>query len=113
MNPSTGEVLRLVPLADASDVDADLARRQRGYGRGARMKIEQDRVAFRGGVRGGETLGGPIMLAIENRDHASWRERMPASARSGASVSSPWACAGARASVTSWTRRRPSPGSST
>ena len=42
----------------AEDVDVDLARRQRGYGRGGRMKIETDRVEFVGGVRGGETLGG-------------------------------------------------------
>lgn len=63
---------------DAAGIDADLARRQKGYGRGARMKIESDRVALRGGVRGGETLGSPIVLAIENRDHASWRERMTA-----------------------------------
>lgn len=62
----------------AGDVDEDLARRQRGYGRGARMKIEQDRVRFTGGVRGGETIGGPIAMVIENRDHASWVDRMSA-----------------------------------
>ena len=60
----------------AADVDADLARRQRGYGRGGRMKIETDRVRLLGGVRGGETLGSPIALAITNRDHASWVGRM-------------------------------------
>jgi chorismate synthase len=60
----------------ASDVDADLARRQRGYGRGARMKIEQDTCTIAGGVRGGETLGSPVALSIENRDHASWTGRM-------------------------------------
>ena len=54
----------------AEDVDVDLARRQRGYGRGGRMKIETDRVEFVGGVRGGETLGGPIAMSIANRDHA-------------------------------------------
>jgi len=64
-----------VPLL-ASEVDADLARRQRGYGRGGRMKIETDRVRLLGGVRGGETLGSPIALAIENRDHANWAGRM-------------------------------------
>jgi len=62
----------------AEDVDADLARRQRGYGRGGRMKIETDRVRFTGGVRGGETLGSPIAMVIENRDHASWLGRMGA-----------------------------------
>jgi chorismate synthase len=60
----------------AADVDADLARRQRGYGRGGRMKIETDRVEFVGGVRGGETLGSPIAMSIANRDHENWLDRM-------------------------------------
>jgi chorismate synthase len=64
-----------LPLA-AADVDADLARRQRGYGRGGRQKIEKDAVALDAGVRGGETLGGPIALVVENRDWANWRDRM-------------------------------------
>src|SRR5678816_2695065 len=62
----------------AEDVDADLARRQRGYGRGGRMKIEHDRVMFTAGVRDGKTLGSPICMTIENRDHASWTDRMAA-----------------------------------
>jgi chorismate synthase len=62
----------------ASDIDGDLARRQRGYGRGGRQKIERDAVEFLSGVRGGETLGSPIALAIENRDHENWRDRMGA-----------------------------------
>ena len=60
----------------AEDIDVDLARRQRGYGRGGRMKIETDQVEIVGGVRGGETLGSPIALSITNRDHASWVDRM-------------------------------------
>jgi chorismate synthase len=60
----------------AEDVDTDLARRQRGYGRGGRMKIETDRVEFVGGVRGGQTLGSPIAMSIANRDHANWLDRM-------------------------------------
>lgn len=60
----------------AEDVDQDLARRQRGYGRGGRMKIETDRVEFFGGVRAGETLGGPIAMSIVNRDHGNWLDRM-------------------------------------
>ncbi len=60
----------------AEDIDLDLGRRQRGYGRGGRMKIEQDRAEISGGVRGGETLGSPIALTIVNRDHESWRDRM-------------------------------------
>ncbi|NOU28565.1 MAG: chorismate synthase [Polyangiaceae bacterium] len=60
----------------AADVDGDLGRRQRGYGRGGRMKIEQDRVSFLGGVRDGETLGSPIVMAVSNRDYANWVDRM-------------------------------------
>src|SRR5262245_6803294 len=62
----------------AADIDEDLRRRQRGYGRGGRMKIETDRVKLMSGVRGGETLGSPIAMVIENRDHASWIGRMGA-----------------------------------
>jgi chorismate synthase len=61
----------------AEMIDADLARRQRGYGRGGRMKIETDRVAIVGGVRGAETLGSPLAMRITNADHASWTDRMP------------------------------------
>src|SRR3954464_11634393 len=50
----------------------DLARRQHGYGRGRRMAIEKDTAEIRGGVRGGETLGSPIVLWTENRDYAKW-----------------------------------------
>lgn len=66
-----------VPLL-AADVDADLARRQRGYGRGGRMKIEHDQVHFSSGVRGGETLGSPIAMIIQNRDHERWTAHMSA-----------------------------------
>src|SRR3954447_23523619 len=62
----------------AEDIDGDLARRQRGYGRGGRMKIETDRVEFGGGVRNGETLGSPIAMTITNKDHQSWLDRMGA-----------------------------------
>lgn len=62
----------------ASDIDRDLARRQRGYGRGGRMKIERDVVRIESGVRGAETLGSPIALRIENRDFANWKGRMGA-----------------------------------
>jgi chorismate synthase len=60
----------------AEHVDEELARRQKGYGRGGRMKIETDRVKLVAGVRGGETLGSPIALVVENRDHANWEGRM-------------------------------------
>jgi chorismate synthase len=62
----------------AEHVDEHLARRQRGYGRGGRMKIETDRVELIGGVRNGETLGSPVAMTIENRDHQSWLDRMGA-----------------------------------
>jgi chorismate synthase len=57
-------------------IDRDLSRRQLGYGRGGRMKIERDRVEVTGGIRHGRTLGGPIALAVVNRDYANWEERM-------------------------------------
>ena len=66
-----------LPLV-VEDVNDELARRQRGYGRGGRMKIETDTVVFAGGVRGGETLGSPIAMSIENRDHQNWLDRMSA-----------------------------------
>jgi chorismate synthase len=56
----------------------ELARRQKGYGRGGRMKIESDRATIEAGVRNGETLGSPIALRIENKDFANWKGRMGA-----------------------------------
>lgn len=53
-------------------IDADLARRQRGYGRGGRMAIETDTARVLSGIRFGSTLGTPVALLIENRDHANW-----------------------------------------
>jgi chorismate synthase len=60
----------------AADVDRDLSRRQRGYGRGGRQKIEKDEVEFLGGVRHGYTLGSPVAMLIRNDDYANWRDRM-------------------------------------
>lgn len=57
-------------------VDAQLKRRQHGYGRGGRMKIEQDRAEILSGVRHGRTLGSPIALMIANRDWVNWRKPM-------------------------------------
>lgn len=64
---------------DRDAIDRDLARRQHGYGRGGRQKIERDHVRVRGGLRGGVTLGSPLLLAIPNRDFENW-----------ASVMDPW-----------------------
>jgi chorismate synthase len=63
-----------LPLSH-DDVNADLARRQTGYGRGGRMSIEKDTVRFTGGVMNSLTTGGPISLTIENRDWKNWREK--------------------------------------
>jgi chorismate synthase len=60
----------------AEDVNRDLARRQKGYGRGGRQKIEKDEVEFLGGVRHGYTLGSPVAMLIRNRDYENWREKM-------------------------------------
>ncbi|MHB8157379.1 MAG: chorismate synthase [Desulfocucumaceae bacterium] len=57
-------------------INLQLVRRQGGYGRGGRMKIESDRVRFRAGVRGGFTLGSPVAMEIENRDWENWSEIM-------------------------------------
>jgi chorismate synthase len=57
------------------DLRADLARRQEGYGRGARMLIEKDTAELLGGVMGGKTTGGPVSLLIRNRDWEKWRDR--------------------------------------
>lgn len=66
---------------DAAGIDRELARRQRGYGRGGRMKIEQDRVEILSGVRHGLTLGSPIALMIENKDWENWTDVMAAEPR--------------------------------
>jgi len=58
------------------EVDRDLARRQHGYGSGRRMQIERDAVEWTAGLRFGRTLGSPLAFGIDNRDWASWRERM-------------------------------------
>jgi len=60
----------------AERVDAELKRRQGGYGRGARMKIESDRIEWLAGVRAGETLGSPIAMLIWNRDWEHWQDVM-------------------------------------
>ncbi|MEO6526281.1 MAG: chorismate synthase [Gemmatimonadaceae bacterium] len=64
-----------IPLL-AAHVDADLARRQQGYGRGRRMQIERDTAELLSGVRAGETIGSPIAMMIRNRDWANWQAIM-------------------------------------
>jgi chorismate synthase len=60
----------------AEDINKELARRQKGYGRGRRMQIEKDQAKIFSGVRHGQTLGSPITLVIENRDWAHWTKIM-------------------------------------
>lgn len=60
----------------AETVNLDLARRQQGYGRGGRMKIEKDTADLLSGVRWGETLGSPLTLVVKNRDWENWLEKM-------------------------------------
>ena len=64
--------LRLQP----EDINFWLAERQKGYGRGGRQRIEKDEVDVLAGIRGGVTLGGPILLAVWNRDFENWRDAM-------------------------------------
>ncbi len=61
---------------DVTRMNHDLARRQQGYGRGGRMKIEKDEAQIHSGVRWGESLGSPITLMVENKDWRNWEKRM-------------------------------------
>ena len=63
-------------LLSEADINEDLARRQRGYGRGGRMKIERDQAHISSGLRWGVTLGSPITLSIQNRDWENWKTTM-------------------------------------
>jgi len=65
---------------DQEFVNRELWRRQQGYGRGGRMRIERDTAHFISGVRHGKTIGSPISLRIENRDWKNWEEALPVNA---------------------------------
>jgi len=62
---------------DQEFVDRELWRRQQGFGRGGRMKIETDRAHFLSGVHHGKTIGSPIAVMLENRDWQNWKEALP------------------------------------
>lgn len=66
-----------LPLT-ADMINQDLARRQKGYGRGGRMRVEEDRVEFACGVRKGQTIGNPLGLLIANKDWENWKDVMAA-----------------------------------
>lgn len=77
--PGLTAILTGLPAGLRVDFDLlarDLARRQHGFGRGRRMQIEKDTAEVRGGVRGAETLGSPLVLWIANRDYANWEKVM-------------------------------------
>ena len=77
-------------VVDPAAVNRELARRQQGYGRGGRMRIENDEVEIVSGLRFGRTLGSPLTLSIANRDWANWQERMaPAGPEAGERVTAP------------------------
>jgi chorismate synthase len=65
-----------IPL-DFASINHELWRRQQGYGRGGRQKIEKDAVHFVAGVRQGQTIGAPIAMLVQNRDWKNWTESMP------------------------------------
>src|SRR5689334_3434976 len=72
-----------VPV-DLDFIAAELHRRQLGYGRGGRQKIEKDRAEALAGIRHGKTIGAPIALMIQNRDWANWEKALPVEDSDGA-----------------------------
>lgn len=77
--PSLTAILEGFPSGlkiDSDRINSELKARQSGYGRNSRQKIENDKVSFSGGIRGGITTGGPICIHIENKDFENWREVM-------------------------------------
>ncbi len=77
--PQLTGIIEGIPAGLHIDIDAinkELSARQGGYGRGNRQKIEHDQVQFVGGLRHGITLGSPVAMVINNRDHAHWNEIM-------------------------------------
>lgn len=84
-----------LPL-DRAAIDEMLRRRQHGFGRGGRQRIEHDTIEISGGLRDGETLGSPLVMHVENRDWANWRD-----------VMDPWSVDPAKAEERSVTKPRP------
>ncbi len=77
--PSLTAVIEGLPSnlqLDLQQINHELARRQQGYGRGGRMKIETDKVDITAGLRFGRTLGSPLSMQIKNRDFANWQDKM-------------------------------------
>ena len=79
--PALTAILEGIPAGlrlDLEKINRDLARRQQGYGRGGRMKIETDKAEILSGVRFGETIGSPITIQVRNKDFVNWTDRMAA-----------------------------------
>ena len=77
--PTLVAILDGVPaglVIDIERINAELRKRQQGYGRGARQKIETDSAEFVGGVRHGKTTGAPVAILVRNRDWDNWRHVM-------------------------------------
>src|SRR5882672_10887437 len=68
-----------IPI-DQAFLDRELWRRQQGFGRGGRMRIETDRAHILSGVRNGHTIGSPISIQLENADWKNWEEALPVAA---------------------------------
>jgi chorismate synthase len=84
--PSLVSILEGLPAGvsvTAEAVSHELVRRQQGYGRGRRMQIEKDSVEFLSGVRGGQSIGSPIAMLIQNRDWKNWQDIMDPALRDG------------------------------
>ena len=65
---------------DQASIDRELWRRQQGFGRGGRMRIEKDHAHIISGVRHGKTIGSPISISLENKDWKNWEEALPVAA---------------------------------
>lgn len=77
--PALSAIIEGLPAGievQTSDIDAALARRRLGFGRGARMKFEQDAVTITGGIRHGFTQGGPVAITIANSEWPKWQDVM-------------------------------------
>jgi chorismate synthase len=77
--PQLTAIVRGIPAGlqvGPDDINRDVVRRQKGYGRGPRMNIEKDSAQIKGGIRKGQTLGSPICFVVENRDYRNWEPLM-------------------------------------
>ena len=95
---------------DKAAIDHELFRRQQGYGRGGRMKIESDKVEFLSGVRHGRTIGSPVAMMIENRDFVHWRDVMSPEPLAKAEINEPVIKENADAPKVRREVKRPRPG---